>query len=102
MLTVNSPLRLMNSRVPSSGSTSQNVRHRLRSAIRQFETPHPALARHLRHAVQTGTYCCYRPELPVTWDVDTTPGGHAFPDYVANGRLPAAVAFAAEGLSTSC
>jgi pimeloyl-ACP methyl ester carboxylesterase len=38
----------------------------------------------------------------VRHDVDTTPGGHAFPDYVANGRLPAAVAFAAEGLSTSC
>lgn len=38
----------------------------------------------------------------VRHDVDTTPGGHAFPDYVANGRLPAAAAFAAEGLSTSC
>lgn len=36
------------------------------------------------------------------YDADTSPGGHAFPDYVANGLLPAAVAFAAQGLSRSC
>jgi dienelactone hydrolase len=36
------------------------------------------------------------------YDADTSPGGHAYPDYVANGLLPAAVAFAAHGLSKSC
>ena len=46
------------------------VTHRVRSAIRHLDHSHPALARHLEHAVQTGTYCSYRPEQPVAWTVD--------------------------------
>jgi len=46
------------------------VTHRVRSAIRQLEQVHPALAHHLAHAIQTGTYCSYRPEHPVDWAVD--------------------------------
>jgi len=46
------------------------VTHRTRAAIRQFERLHPALGRHLAHAVNTGTYCSYRPEHPVTWHVE--------------------------------
>jgi predicted ATPase len=45
------------------------VTHRVRTAIRQLDRVHPALATHLSHAVQTGTYCSYRPEHPVTWTV---------------------------------
>jgi predicted ATPase len=46
------------------------VTHRVRTAIRQLERVHPALANHFGHAVQTGTYCSYRPEHPVTWSVE--------------------------------
>jgi hypothetical protein len=46
------------------------VTHRVRTAIRQLDRVHPALANHFTHAVQTGTYCSYRPEHPVTWTLE--------------------------------
>jgi predicted ATPase len=46
------------------------VTHRVRTAIRQLDKVHPALANHFTHAVQTGAYCSYRPEHPVTWTVE--------------------------------
>lgn len=30
---------------------------------------HPALGRHLREAVRTGTWCTYRPETPIHWQL---------------------------------
>jgi hypothetical protein len=35
--------------------------------IRQITKLHPQLGAHLTHAVNTGTYCSYRPEQPIVW-----------------------------------
>ena len=45
------------------------VTHRIRAAIRQLEKVNPNLGRHLRHAINTGTYCSYRPEQPTAWRI---------------------------------
>ena len=42
---------------------------RIRSSIKKIETVHPRLARHLQASVKTGTFCVYRPEVPVTWSL---------------------------------
>jgi tetratricopeptide (TPR) repeat protein len=55
------------------GSTSERARASVTRAIRQAITRirqhHPALAKHLDHAVHTGTYCSYAPDprAPVRW-----------------------------------
>jgi predicted ATPase len=57
----------------AAGSTERArsaVTHRLRTTIRQLGRLHPVLGRHLSHAVNTGTYCSYRPEQPTTWRID--------------------------------
>lgn len=46
------------------------VTHRLRATIRQLAKTHPALGRHLTHAINTGFYCSYRPENPTTWLIE--------------------------------
>jgi hypothetical protein len=43
------------------------VTWRIRSAIRKIETINPSLARHLDHAITTGTFCAYQPETAVSW-----------------------------------
>jgi predicted ATPase len=43
------------------------VTWRIRSAISRVEAVHPALGRHLRNSVRTGTFCAYTPETPVDW-----------------------------------
>jgi tetratricopeptide (TPR) repeat protein len=40
---------------------------RIRDAIGRVERAHPALGRHLRASIRTGTYCAYLPEEPRTW-----------------------------------
>jgi hypothetical protein len=45
------------------------VRARVRDAIGRIEAAHPELGRHLAHAVQTGTFCTYEPEVPVRWTI---------------------------------
>jgi predicted ATPase len=45
------------------------VTARIRSAVRKLDQQHPPLARHLRNAVSTGTWCAYRPESTVRWDL---------------------------------
>lgn len=45
------------------------VTHRLRTTVRQLGRLHPLLGRHLTHAVNTGTYCSYRPEMPTVWHI---------------------------------
>ena len=45
------------------------VTHRIRATIRQLEKVNPNLGRHLRHAINTGTYCSYRPERPTPWRI---------------------------------
>jgi hypothetical protein len=62
-------------RARSSGSAAERARSavtwRIRSAIRRIEDLHPELGRHLRNAVRTGTWCAYRPETPVEWELVT-------------------------------
>jgi hypothetical protein len=62
-------------RARGSGSAVERARAavtwRLRSAVRQIDTLHPQLGRHLANAVRTGTWCSYRPETAVDWE--TTP-----------------------------
>jgi tetratricopeptide (TPR) repeat protein len=43
------------------------VTRRIREAIGRIEEAHPALGRHLRSSVKTGTFCVYQPERPVDW-----------------------------------
>jgi hypothetical protein len=45
------------------------VTWRIRSAIARVEAVHPALGRHLKNSVSTGTYCAYTPEQPVDWQL---------------------------------
>lgn len=40
---------------------------RLRDALTRIEAAHPALGRHLRGSVRTGTWCVYAPERPTPW-----------------------------------
>ena len=60
-------------RARTAGGTAERARsavtHRIRAAIRQLEKLNPNLGRHLRHAINTGTYCSYRPEQPTTWRI---------------------------------
>jgi hypothetical protein len=37
--------------------------------VRQVAEVHPALGCHLQNAVRTGTWCSYRPETAVAWEV---------------------------------
>ena len=60
-------------RVRRSGDPAERARSavtaRIRSAIHRVERASPALARHLRASVRTGTWCVYAPEAPVTWQL---------------------------------
>jgi hypothetical protein len=47
--------------------TRKAVGMRIRDAIDRVERELPALGRHLRHSVRTGTMCSYTPEHPVAW-----------------------------------
>lgn len=42
---------------------------RINRALARIEQVHPALGRHLRHAIRTGTFCSYSPEQPTGWVV---------------------------------
>jgi hypothetical protein len=46
------------------------VTWRIRSAVAKIEESHPALGRHLKNSVRTGTFCSYRPERWVEWTTD--------------------------------
>ena len=45
------------------------VTARIRDAIRRIGDLHPQLGRHLSRSVQTGTFCRYDPDPPVTWEL---------------------------------
>jgi hypothetical protein len=57
------------------GSATERARaavtYRVRAAIRRIAEAHPELGRHLDNAVRTGTWCAYRPETDVVWEVST-------------------------------
>jgi len=45
------------------------VTARIREAMRRIDRVHPALARHLRDSIHTGTRCAYLTDSPQTWRV---------------------------------
>lgn len=45
------------------------VSGRIKASIERIEQLHPALGRHLRNSVRTGTWCSYVPERPVEWKI---------------------------------
>jgi tetratricopeptide (TPR) repeat protein len=53
------------------GSDAERARKavgmRIRDSIVRIERELPDLGRHLRHSIQTGTFCAYRPEQPTEW-----------------------------------
>ena len=44
------------------------VTWRIRHAVKRIEAAHPALGRHLRHSLKTGTFCSYAPERTIAWE----------------------------------
>jgi hypothetical protein len=60
-------------RARSGGEPAERARTavtaRIRDAIRRIERDHPALGRHLRNSVRTGTFCSYNPEQSVSWQL---------------------------------
>gem|GEM_PF-1737434 len=60
-------------RARRAGAAAERARSavawRIRAALKRIATAHPELGRHLENAVRTGTWCCYRPETDVSWDV---------------------------------
>jgi hypothetical protein len=47
----------------------KTVSARVRDALSKIEHVHPALAGHLRAALQMGTVCCYAPAKEMTWNL---------------------------------
>lgn len=45
------------------------VTQRIRDTFVSLDGASPELAAHLRQAVRTGTYCCYAPDEPVSWNL---------------------------------
>ncbi|MHC4427849.1 MAG: hypothetical protein ACYS0D_04500 [Planctomycetota bacterium] len=56
--------RTLGNRAERARST---VTWRIRSAIKKIRAAHPRLGQHLANSIQTGTFCVYAPEAPVTW-----------------------------------
>jgi hypothetical protein len=60
-------------RAREAGSAAERARsavtQRIRSTIRRIGEVDPGLGRHLQGAVRTGTFCSYRPDEPVDWDL---------------------------------
>lgn len=51
------------------------VTWRIRHALRKIEAAHPALGRHLANSLRTGTFCAYRPERSIAWQLSESPEG---------------------------
>jgi hypothetical protein len=71
----------LSGRSRATGSAAERARSavswRIRAALRHTAEAHPELARHLQNAVRTGTWCSYRPETAVSWDIDVGQGRKA-------------------------
>jgi tetratricopeptide (TPR) repeat protein len=71
----------LSGRSRSTGSAAERARSavgwRIRATLRHVAEVHPELGRHLRNAVRTGTWCSYRPESTVTWEIDHGHGRRA-------------------------
>jgi tetratricopeptide (TPR) repeat protein len=60
-------------RARRAGDPSERARkavaERIRAAVARVSEAHPALGRHLRNSIRTGTFCSYRPEAPIDWQL---------------------------------
>ncbi|HVH07960.1 MAG TPA: hypothetical protein VNE71_18350 [Myxococcota bacterium] len=60
-------------RARRAGSSAERARSavawRIRAAVKRIAEVHPELGRHLENAVKTGTWCCYRPDTDLRWQV---------------------------------
>ncbi|MEX2539997.1 MAG: AAA family ATPase [Actinomycetota bacterium] len=45
------------------------VTERIRDSLRRISDAHSSLGRHLDRSVNTGTFCSYTPDRPISWDV---------------------------------
>jgi tetratricopeptide (TPR) repeat protein len=65
----------LSGRPRATGSAAERARSavgwRVRAALRHAAEMHPELGRHLRNSVRTGTWCSYRPETEMRWEIDT-------------------------------
>ncbi len=56
-----------------AGSAAEKARSaitwRIRSAIKKIEKAHPELAQHLKNSINTGTFCSYKPEILMDWQL---------------------------------
>lgn len=55
------------------------VTGRIRDAVNHLEVAHPALGRHLRRSVRTGTFCTYDPAEPTAWRLSAEHPGKRSP-----------------------
>jgi AAA ATPase domain len=64
----------LSGRARPQGSATERARttvtSRIRAAIRQIDSVHPDVGRHLQHSVRTGIWCAYAPEHTVNWHVE--------------------------------
>jgi predicted ATPase len=59
-------------RTPTAADRARSaVTHRLRSTIERIGSLDPVLGRHLETSITTGTFCAYRPDPPVDWQLVT-------------------------------
>ena len=60
-------------RARPTGSATERARsavtYRVRAAVRRIAEVHPELGRHLGNSIRTGTWCAYRPETDVVWEL---------------------------------
>lgn len=66
-------LAVVTAGAPAAGEVGDRARRlvalRIRTALDRLEATLPALARHLRRGIRTGTFCLYEPEGPERWTV---------------------------------
>jgi hypothetical protein len=60
-------------RARRAADTSERIRkavsNRIRDSLARISRQHPLLGRHLSNAISTGTYCSYRPEQTLDWEL---------------------------------
>jgi tetratricopeptide (TPR) repeat protein len=69
-----SELEIVTAGAPAAGEVGERARRlvalRIRTALDRIEEASPALARHLRRSIRTGTFCLYEPERPTRWRIE--------------------------------
>lgn len=57
----------------AKGSSVEKARSaitwRIRNAIKKIGSAHPKLALHLSKSINTGTFCSYKPEVHIDWEL---------------------------------